>query len=195
MRRQIMNTRGWTAWLVILGTIVLSLGTIGYGLWLVTRPPVDTTVAVESKPAAAVSKVRKVTTKVQSVQTFAPEAKANLKLPPLVIADADKHVISATTVEPTERRMTVTSVLDTQTGETTTYTKPETYPWFAVESRGEARLDIGYKVDRHTLVPRPVGRLSVTHSFAQVKASHLGVNVAIDTDGTAFAGVGLSYRW
>jgi hypothetical protein len=89
----------------------------------------------------------------------------------------------------------VTSVLDTKTGETTAYTKPEPYPWLAVESRGEARFDYGYKITKGSTVPLPVGRLSVTHNFVQVKALHMGVNVAIDTDGTAFAGVGLSYRW
>lgn len=167
----------------------------GYAAWLYTRPVVDTTVAVESKPAPVIAKVRKVTTKVQSVQTYAPEAKLKLKLPPAVLQNEQQQVTSATVVAPTERQMTVTSVLDTTTGETTTYTKAEPYPWFAVESRGEIRFAYGYKIQRGSLAPTPVGRLSITQDFAQVKGVHLGGTLAIDTDGTGFAGVGLAYRW
>jgi len=174
--------------------IIVALA-LGYGYWHSQQPVADTTVAVESKPAAAVARTKRVSTPVKSVQTYEPRAKADLKLPAAIIADADKQVTSATTIPPSERRVTVTSVVDVQTGETKTYQKPEPYPWIAVESRGEARLDLGYKIDRRTLVPAVVGRLTVTHSFLQLKALHAGVNVAVDTDGTAFAGVGLSYRW
>ena len=182
-------------------TVVLSLGIVavslagGYAFWWYTRPPVDTTVAVIAKPAPVIAKVKKRVIKPKQVVVYAEEAKAKLKLPATVIANPDQHVTGATTVQPSERRITVTSVLDTTTGETTTYSKPEPYPWVSVESRGEARLDYGYKLSRGELVPKPVGRLSVTQSVVQIKALHLGVNVAIDTDGSMFAGVGLSYRW
>lgn len=180
------------------GVILAALGMVaaaGYGVWLYTRPPVDTTVAVIAKPAPVIAKVKKKVVKPKQVIVYADEAKAKLKLPASVIASATQQVTGATTVRPSERAVTVTSVLDTVTGETTTYTKPEPYPWVSVESRGEARLDYGYKLSRGELIPKPVGRLSVTHSFIQIKAVHVGVNIAIDTDGTAFAGVGLSYRW
>jgi len=175
--------------------IVVLLAAGGYGVWLFTRQPVDTTVAVVAKPAPAVVKVKRKVVPVKQVVVYAEEAKANLKLPPSVIANNEQQVTGATTVAPTERRVTVTSVLDTQTGETTTYTKPEPYPWIAVESRGEARFDYGYKVSRGQTIPMPVGRLSVVHDFVQVKGFHAGVNVALDTDGAAFAGVGIGYRW
>ena len=177
------------------GTIVLILGTAGYGYWWFSRPPVDTAVAVVAAPAPAVKKVKKVRTAVKSVETYVPEAKANLKLPPLVIADETKQVTGATTVKPSERSVTITSVIDTQTGGTTVYSKPEPLPWLAVESRGEARLDLGYKYQRGIPTPVQTVRLSVTHNFVQVKGFHLGVNAAIDTDGTLFAGLGVGYRW
>lgn len=179
----------------ISGTIVLVLGTLGYGYWWYTRSPVDTTVAVVAKPAPVIKKVKKRTITPKKVRVYAPAAKANLKLPPAVIANEREQVTGATTVQPSERRVTVTSVLNTETGETTTYTKPEPLPWFAVESRGEARIDVGYKWKRGIPAPVQIGRLSIRHDFLQVKGFHAGVNAAIDSDGELFAGVGIGYRW
>ena len=182
-----------TVVLLISALVAAAVG--GYGLWWISRPAVDTTVAVIAKPAPAIKKVKKKVIPVKQVTVYAPEAKAKLKLPASVIASTDQHVTGAATVRPTERPVTITSVLDTKTGETATFTKVEPYPWLAVESRGEVRFDVGYKMTRAAPVPLPVGRLSLTHNFIQVKALHAGVNVALDTDGQAFAGVGLSYRW
>lgn len=175
------------------GLLVVVAGISGYR-WL-TAPPVDTTVAVIAPVAPKVAKVKRVTTQVKSVQTFAPAAKLKLNLPPPVITNEQQQVTGATTVAPSERRQTVTSVLDIATGETTTFVKPEPQPWFALEHRGEARFDYGYKIQRGSPTPAPVGRLSITHDFAQIKAVHIGVNLAVDTDRSAFAGVGIGYRW
>lgn len=175
--------------------LLLLIAAGGYAYWFFTRPPVDTTVATIAAPAPAIKKVKKRVVPVKQVTVYAPEAKANLKLPPLVITDETKQVTGATTVAPSERRVTVTSVLDTQTGETTTYSKPEPLPWFAVESRGEARIDVGYKWSKGIPAPVQIGRLSVRHDFVQVKGFHAGVNAAIDSDGVVFAGVGVGYRW
>ncbi|MDA8260211.1 MAG: hypothetical protein M0Z99_32035 [Betaproteobacteria bacterium] len=180
---------------LVLGLLVI--GALLYAFWFFSRPKVDTTVAVEAPVAPVIAAVPKVDTPVNRgvVRTFKPTAKANLKLPEAVVKNDSQQVTSATIVAPSERRVTVTSVIDAQTGETTAYTKPEPYPWIAVESRGEARLDYGYKLTRGSVTPMPVGRLSVTHNFVQLKALHVGVSAALDTDGAAFVGVGLAYRW
>lgn len=178
----------------ILGIAIL-LGLGGYGYWWFSRPPVVTSVAVVASVAPAVKKVKKVRTPVKSVQTYVPEAKLKLSLPPAVITDETKQVTGATTVPPSERRVTVTSVLDTGTGETTTYSKSEPLPWFAVEARGEARIDMGYKWVRGVSAPVQVGRLSIHHNFLQVKGFHLGVNASIDSDMERFVGIGMGYRW
>ena len=178
-----------------LGAIVLLLGVLANGYWYFTRPPTDTTVAAIAPPAKAVQKVKRVKTPTKEVQTYSPEAKARLKLPPAVLASDSKYVIGAATVSPSERSVTVTSVLDTATGETTTYTKSEPLPWFALEPQGGLRVDFGYKMQRGTPTPTPVGRLSVTHNFVQVKGFRAGVSASLDTDGVLFAGVGVEYRW
>lgn len=186
--------KNWVGGIVLL--LVAAIG--GYAFWWFARPPVDTTVATVAVVAPVIAKVEKVDTPITGgkVRTYKPAAKTKLKLPPAVIADQQQQVTGATTVAPSERKVTVTSVIDARTGETTTYSKPEPYSWVpAFESRGEARFDYGYKAQRGQPIPMPVGRLSVVHDFVQVKGFHAGVNVALDTDGTAFAGVGIGYRW
>lgn len=186
-----MNTKTVTG---IAGlTLLVAVG--AYGYWVFSHPPVDTTVATIAAPAPAVKKVKKRAVPVKQVVVYAPEAKANLKLPPAVIASDREQVTGATTVQPSEHRVTVTSVLNTETGETTTYTKPKPLPWFAVESRGEARVDVGYKLKRGIPAPVQVGRLSIRHDFLQVKGFHAGVNAAIDSDSELFLGIGVGYRW
>ena len=182
-------------WIAGIGVLALigAAGVSGYQLW--NKASVDTTIAVIAPPAPVIAKVKKKIVKPKQVVVYAEEAKAKLKLPPSVIANAEQHVTGATTVVPSERRMTVTSVLDEKTGETTTYTKPEPLPWIAVESRGEARFSYGYKFSRGQPVPVPVGRLSLTHDFVQIKALRIGANAALDTDRSAFVGLGLSYKW
>lgn len=189
--------RGVTSITNLVGLVVLAgvLAIGGYTYWVFSRPKVDTTVAVIAKPAPVIAKVKKRVIKPRRVIVYVPEAKAKLKLPPLVIANENQQVTGATTVKPSERSVTVTSVLDTQTGETTTYAKPEPLPWFAVEARGEARVDVGYKWVRGVPSPVQVGRLSVRHDFVQVKGFHAGVNAAIDTDASLFVGLGVGYRW
>jgi hypothetical protein len=182
-------------WVAGIGVLAL-IGAAGVsGYRFLTKPPVDTTVAVEAPVAPTIAKVKKRIIKPKQVVVYAPEAKAKLKLPPAVLANTEAQVIGATTVAPSERRVTVTSVLDATTGETTTYTKPEPYPLLAVESRGEARFSYGYKLTRDSPVPTPVGRLSLTQDFVQIKALHIGVTAALDTDRSAFIGLGLAYRW
>ncbi len=182
---------------MIVGVIAGSL--VGAAIYSVYRwwpaPAVNTTVARVATVAPTLAKTKKVTTAMHSIQTYAPEAKAHLKLPPAVIASNTQQVTGAATVEVSEHKQTVTSVVDTVTGETTTYVKDEPLPWIDLEHRGEARLDVGYKIDAKTLTPQRVARLSVTHDFLQVKAVHFGVAASIDTTGEAFAGAGISYRW
>ena len=182
-------------WSIGLGILAVAL-VGGYGFWWFIQPKVDTSVAVIAPVAPIIAKVDKVDTPVKMVRTYKPIAKTKLKLPPLVIANVDQQVTGATTVAPSERKVTVTSVLDTKTGETTTYSKSEPYSWIpSFESRGEARLDLIYKVDARTHAPQQAGRLMITQDFLQLKAVHLGGTASIDTKGEMIIGVGVGYRW
>lgn len=183
--------------LIVLG-VVVALALAGGFAYLIYRPAPAPAVdeAVKAPPAPAIAKVAKVVTLVpKGVQTYKPEAKARLKLPPAIVQDATQHVVAATTVADTGRPQTVTAVLNADTGQVETYVKQEPLPWISFHQRGQARVAMGYKFDPRTRVPQRVGRLSLEHDFMQVKALSAGVVASIDTDGAAFVGVGVAYRW
>lgn len=131
------------------------------------------------------------------IKAYTPKAKEKLNLPQTVIADQNEQVISSARVDNTTRPHTVTTTINTQTGESQSYVRPDPYPWLALESRGEASLSVGYKYSsRYTYgTVQPVARLSVRQDFLQVKALHLGVVGTVDSDRDAYIGVGLSYKW
>jgi len=176
-------------------SLVLASGIyVGYQRYMV--PIVDTAVAVESKAAAAVAAIDKVDASMKApVRVYKSSAKTKLALPAAVIADPDKEVVSATTIKSSERPQTVTTVIDAGTGESTTYTKFEPMPWIAVENRGEVRFDYGYKFKPNALSNSTAGRFSIRQDVLAIKALHLGVNASMDTDGAAFVGAGIGYRW
>lgn len=150
-------------------------------------------------PATPDPEVKKTPTKRVAVQApvkvYADTAKFNLKLPATVAKNADEHVLSATQVRATERPQTVTTVIDEKTGDTQTFVKTDPYPWIALEHRGEVRMSYGYRYSAQTHQLTNVGRLAVTYDAIRVKALTGGVTAQIDTDGQAFVGVGIAYRF
>lgn len=158
-------------------------------------PAPNQTVAIPIADAPILKKVKKVKRPVKVVETYTDEAKADLKLPPAVIANPAEHVIDATRVTASDHPQTVTSTLNTDTGKVETYIKEEPLPWIAFNQRGQARIDTGYKLNRITGVPQRATRITVMHDFMQTKAVNFGVQASIDSDGSAFAGVGIGYRW
>ena len=149
----------------------------------------------QSKPAAVASEVRHVerrVVRVSKVKAYAPEAKIKLALPETVIADQQEHVISTARVPDTNRPHTVTTTINSETGEAQSFVRADPLPWVALENRGELSLSVGYKYRDQV---RPVVRLGVRQDFLQVKALHAGVVASIDSDGAAYAGVGVAYRW
>lgn len=129
------------------------------------------------------------------IKTYQGETKANLKLPPLVIANPDKQVISATAILSNTHPQTVTTVLDTETGDVKTYTKTDDYPWLAVETRGEAGIMYGYKFKSSELGAKPIGRFQVKYDVLRIKALTVGATASLDTDRDGFVGLGVSYKW
>lgn len=188
--RDIFKTLGINALLVAGGALLVFLY-----LTLVDIRDKDVGVSVESAPAREVR--GKPTTAVappKGIQVHKPEVKANLKLPKAAQENANEQVVAATQVRPSERPQTVTTTVDMATGQFQTYTRLDPYPWFALERRGEVRLSVGYRVDGLE-PPKPVVRLGVNYDVIRVKALTAGVTTTFDSDGRAFAGVGVAYRW
>lgn len=162
----------------------------GYILWHLntTTAPID-----EHVPAKAASQVRdvpKVVITPTKIKVYATKAKKRLKLPDAMQGDERIHVVESTRVQADDHPQTITTVLNTETGETETLVRREPLPWLAFKKTGEARMDYGIRrgVDR-------VVRLSIRQDLLQVKALYAGVNASFDSDGQYFAGVGVGYRW
>ncbi len=169
-------------------------GYIAYDILSKPKPVGSESVIATVAPAVRKAPTKKVVIK-KPVTAFQGETKANLKLPPLVQADPNKEVIAASQVRSSVRPQTVSTVVDKETGEVTSFTKTDPYPWLAVETRGEIRMAYGYKYSHIMHQSAPVGRLQVTYDVLRVKALTLGVQATVDSDSTAFAGVGISYKW
>lgn len=128
----------------------------------------------------------------KALKVYKPVAKKKLALPVEVQTDEAKVVTSAVTVDYSLlHKQTVSSVLDTQTGETTTYVNEEPSPWLAHRSFGSASLASGFK----GLNPAPVVRLQVTQDVIQIKSLTFGGVATLDSDGDSFVGVRGTYRW
>jgi hypothetical protein len=185
---------------VKIGLIALVGAVVGYGglaLYDAYRKPVP--VGGASVPAVAAPAVRgapKVKVVVKApVTTLQGGSKADLKLPAAVIADEHKQVIDASQVRSSLRPQTVSTVIDTETGDVKTYVKTDPYPWLAIETRGEIGVAYGYKYSSTTHAPAQVGRLQFSYDAVRVKALTIGVTATLDTDRDAFAGVAIKYKW
>lgn len=193
------------AWLVGLPTLALIvIGAFSLaGISLTFHPKEKVGESVLAAPASEVKREPKVDVPVSKVRAYAnqPKVKAKLNLPAAVIAAKDEQVISSARVDATLRPHTVTTTINTTTGEPEMYVRADPYPWVALESRGEAGLSVGYKYRYRyaaSALASPVamvGRFDVRHDFLQLKALHVGIAGSVDTDGDAYAGVRLSYKW
>lgn len=177
---------------IIIVAGVILLGTIGYLIYDYRPTPPSSGESVEIvKPAPAVKKAprKKVTVKAP-VDVYGGDSKAKLKLPDLAPTE---EVLTAAQVQPSLRPQTVTTTIDTDTGQTKTFVKADPYPWLAIETRGEARIAYGYKYSEGTT--RTVARLQAGYDVLRIKALTVGVTGTIDSDRDAFIGLGVSYRW
>jgi len=154
-------------------------------------PPVQPQVA---QAAPEVRNAPTVDIKPPKVRVYAPKVTHELVGKGIVPKGTSDPVLASSRIEARERPTTVTTVISEETGEARTYTAPAPLPWIATSSRGHVALDAGLKT-RGLNIGEPVVRLSVRQEVLQVKALHLGVAASIDTQGDAFVGAGVSYRW
>ena len=181
---------------VVLLAIVALLALAAYVVYdtLSPRPVGSDSVVAPASPITLREPEVKVPIK-KPVKVYKGQTKARLKLPASVQADEKQQVIAASQVKSDLRPQTVSTVINTDTGAVETYVKTDPYPWFAVETRGEARIAYGYKLNAATHAMAPVARLQVGYDVVRVKALTAGVLASLDSDGATFVGVGVSYRW
>ena len=129
------------------------------------------------------------------VKAYRPAVKTKLRLPEAVVANAAEHVISTAKVPNDDRPHTVTTTLNVDTGESTSYVRTDPLPWMAKNFSGEFGMYAGYKNGG------PAVRLQARQSVLDIKAVRFGVVGSVDQSfqGAAtpefFVGVGAWYRW
>lgn len=166
-------------------------GVIGLLAWQARQPALLPGVVTLATPAKVMTKVERVTVPCTTVQAYATPAKKKLKLPASVQANPNSHVLASSDVQASERDTRISTVLDTDTGAVDTYSEALPLPWLRPESRGELGAYYGVKSGHFG----PMGRLVASYDLLQIKSSHIGVMGSLDTDGAAFAGVGVKIRW
>ncbi len=177
--------------------VVLLLCFAGYIAWdKYSAPRPVGSVSVPATVAPAVKGAPRVKATVKApVETIQGPAKANLKLPDAVQKDPNEQVIAASQVKADLHPQTISTVVNTETGETQTFVKTDPYPWLAYEPRGSVGLYYGKKYDHVMHQSTTVGRLQADYEIVRVKAFKLGVTGSVDSDSTAFVGVGIKYQW
>lgn len=132
------------------------------------------------------------------VKTYAPKAKAAVRLPQGVQQDASAVVLESSRIAPSDRPQTVTAVLDTETGETRQYVVDEPLPWLDTTVRSDAGVYLGLKRGEPTI------RAQARAQIAQVKELRLGALASADmplngerpgVQSEYFIGVGAWLQW
>jgi len=181
------------ACVVIVGLIASSIKQ-GY---TVPQPTPPVGLNVVATPAPAVKKVAVVDKpiKAKTVKVYSPSVKKSENLPVAIQDNPALDVIASNQVPADDHSQTITTLINTETGESQTFVKRDPLPWLALDSRGEAGLYMGIKNGQ------PAARLEVKQGVFQVKALHFGVvgtvdqpiNSAIEPD--YFVGAGVWARW
>ena len=119
--------------------------------------------------------------------------KQKAKLPESVIQNENAHVLTAISIDKDEFDKTVTTVLDTDTGITTSYVKNEPLPWLSLNLHGDVGLYGGIKNGTTAI------RLQANQGIIDIKEIHIKATGSIDQNANGktdyFLGVGASYNW
>lgn len=175
-----MRPGKWVLGLFAAGFVV-ALAVVAWRQWPASAPPVGLAVPAQPAPTVKHTPKRSVPIKGGQVRVYAPEAKARLSMPWLK-DDPAKQVLAAHQVPADDHPQTVTTVIDTGTGDSQTYVTRDPLPWFAWDMRGEAGIYAGLKNGE------PAVRLEVRQGVFQIKALHFGGIGSVDMSRSPAAG-------
>lgn len=157
-----------------------------YILW--PREPVKVGQAQALPPAKEVRTVEKVIIKPEIIYVYPPKVKDGLDLPPDVKKDDAKKVTATAKLDAEERPYTLVGVLDTQTGHSEIYARPDPLPLVGTKRTRELGAYYGL-ADGETAI-----RIEARQDLLQLKALHVGAigNVDVKPSGLdTFVGVGV----
>jgi hypothetical protein len=196
------NSKGRGAKLAMWAVIALLI-IITVLLWLrnwsedrLAETPGLVVVATPTKEVKHIPKVAVPVKQPVKVYKGGKKLKQKLTLPEPVVESAVEEVLASTKVEPAGRHPhTVTTTLNTETGESETYVRTDPLPWFVTSSRGSAGIYVGLKNGVQT------ARFQAEQELFSVKSVHFGAVASIDQPmagpaGTDyFVGVGAKFEW
>ncbi len=157
--------------------------------WIWPAPAPITGQAQPLPPAQETPAPATIPVDIKVVYVYPPEAKGKLGLPPTVATDPAKQVTATGKLNAEERPYTLTAVLDTGSGRSEVYARPDPQPWLGFSDHGAAGLSYGYQNGQ------PVFRLAAHQDFIRAGALRAGVNATLDSDGDWFAGLGVRATW
>lgn len=175
---------------LILGSLLAIIAVMVYFQFKTEIMPVG--VHIPASQAPELSKVETEMVDFAPIKVFAPESKKILNLPKSTQLDSHAHVIASSKTANDERSHTVTTVIDDQTGEPTTFDRVDPLPWLAVSTKTQIGAFYGIKNGTPTI------RVQGEQELLQIKAVHVGVTVSADMQAgnvDAFAGVGAWVRF
>lgn len=163
---------------------IVLIALVAWTFWPRSAPEVGQSIALP--PANEVRTAEKIVERVEYVKVYPPEVKAKLNLPQKVVSDAAKVVTATGKLDADERPYTLTAVLDTETGDSEIYARPDPLPWIGPGKRGTVRL---------TQWHNGVTQIEASHDLLRVKSLHAGVAGRADTSGEMLVGGYVEWRW
>lgn len=174
--------------------VVLIVVALGVWAYLHFKPePAPVGVHLEAKTAPEIRREEKIELVSEApLKVYKSSAKKKLKLPEPIQADAKRHVVASSKIETDDHPHTVTTVLDTQTGEFTSYDRKDPLPWLAVRTTSHIGAYYGLKNGVPTL------RIQGQQELLRVKAVRLeAIGTADFGDGKpdTYIGIGARVAW
>jgi len=171
--------------LILLGIIVAMLAA-AWSFWPRATPKVGMSAPLPA--AREVKATPKIMWRTKYVYVYPDRAKKKL-LPKPVADDPAKKLIATGKLDAEERPYTLSTVLDTQTGESQVYARPDPLPWIAPGRHGAFGVNYGPRNGRTG------AEVYAWRDLLQVKALHVGVRASVDQHGDNFAGGYIEYRY
>jgi len=154
----------------------------------------QTIIAPQAKEVKELPKVPAKMTKPIKVYSGGAATKEVLSLPDAVVQDDKQQVIESSKIE-SEQPVTVTTVVNTETGDSKTFIRTDPKPWLAWDDHGGAGIYAGYKNGELAL------RMQAHQELFRIKDVHIGLQGSLDqrmnqaAQPDTYVGIGAEYRW
>ena len=185
--------------ILVIIAVIIGVALLGAFWEKAQSPTQDSNSTVEAAPAPALKDVGKLEiTPKHPIKVYAggKKTKQKLKLPPSVVSQDSQQVLAGIKLDMRDDHpRTITTMLDTETGESSSYITKEPLPWLAVDTRGSIGAYAGFKNATPTL------RLEAKQSLLQIKNVHIRATASIDQplqgaiQQDYFVGIGAEVHW